>query len=235
MSHHPLADGRTVVIVQPSYLPWLGYFAQMWRSDVFVIYDDVQYDKHGWRNRNRIKTPQGSQWLTVPVLHHGKGRPLISEVQIDNRQPWARRHLQAISQNYSKAPYFADYVPRFTEVLSRDWTRLVELDVAFLQILCDMLGLRRDVIRASSLGIEGAGAERLVDICRHLGAARFFEGAAGQDYIDSSLFTAAGITLEYQDYRHPVYPQLHGEFVSHLSVVDLLFNVGPQSLETLAQ
>lgn len=235
MSRHPSAGGRTVVIVQPSYLPWLGYFAQMWRSDIFIIYDDVQYDKHGWRNRNRIKTPQGSQWLTVPVLHHGKGRPLISEVQIDNTQPWSRRHLQAISQNYRKAPYFADYIGRFTELLAKDWTHLLELDVAFLQILCDMLGLRRDVIRASTLGIEGAGAERLVEICRHLGAGRFFEGAAGQDYIDSSLFAAAGITLEYQDYRHPVYPQLHGEFVSHLSVVDLLFNVGPQSLETLAQ
>lgn len=227
--------GRTAVILQPSYLPWSGYFAQMWRSEVFVLYDEVQYDKHGWRNRNRIKTPQGAQWLTVPVRLHGQGKPPVSEVRIDNTQPWARRHIQSLSQNYRKAPYYGDYIGPLVTLLARDWTHLVELDAAMLELLCELLGLHRQVVRASSLDIGGQGAERLIRICRHLGAQRFFEGAAGRDYIDPAMFAAAGITLEYQDYVHPVYPQLHGEFVSHLSVVDLLFNVGPDSLATLAQ
>jgi hypothetical protein len=228
-------QGPVTVVLQPSYLPWLGYLAQMARSDVFVLYDDVQYDKHSWRNRNRIKTPQGEQWLTVPVRHRGQNWPTSREIRIDGQQDWARKHLQALRQNYARAPYFKDYAGLFESLLARRWDFLIDLNVAALSALADALGLRRDVRFSSELAVPGRGTERLVDICRRLGAGVFFEGAAGRDYIDESLFAAAGVRLEYQDYKHPVYPQLHGEFLPYLSVVDLLFNCGPASLEVLAQ
>jgi len=226
-------SGRTAVILQPSYLPWLGYFAQFHRSDVFVIYDDVQYDKHSWRNRNRIKTPQGPQWLTVPVCTTGQGWPSNRDVAIDNKQPWRKKHLQSLRQNYARAPYFAGYASLFEEIYEREWGHLFDLNVACFTALARALGIEREVRLSSELGVPGAGVDRLIGICQCLGADHFYEGAAGRDYIDDSVFAAAGITLEYQDYRHPSYAQQHGEFVPFLSVVDLLFNCEPQSLEVL--
>jgi len=167
-----------VVILQPSYLPWLGYFDQLHKSDVFVLYDDVQYDKHGWRNRNRIKTPAGAQWLTVPVLTHGQGKPTNREIRIDDRQPWGRKHLQALRVNYAQAPAFAEVVERLEPVLLRSWERLFELNHALLEAVCDLLALRRDIRLSSQLGIPGAQTERLIAICRALGADRYLTGDA---------------------------------------------------------
>lgn len=226
---------RTVVVLQPSYLPWLGYFAQMAHSDVFVVYDDVQYDKHSWRNRNRIKTAQGVQWITVPVSVHGKNKPLVRDVTIDNRQNWRRKHLESLRQNYSRAPYFAQYIDIFEELYAREWTLLVDLNHAFLMALCGALGLDREIRFSSELDIPGTNVERLIRICQFFGADCFYEGAAGRDYINDSQFGAAGLKIEYQDYRHPEYPQFHGAFEPFLSVVDLLFHCGPRSLEILAQ
>lgn len=224
---------RVAVILQPSYLPWLGYFAQLHQSDVFVVYDDVQFDKHGWRNRNRIKTAQGAQWLTVPVCTHGKNHPANSEVLIDNTQPWRKKHLDSIRQSYARAPYVRDYLGIFEEIYSREWLRLLDLNMAFFRGLSDALGLRREILFASELDVQGDPVSRLIDICRKVGASHFFEGASGKDYIDGDRFADAGVTLEYQNYQHPVYPQLHGPFLPFLSIVDLLFNCGPRSLEIL--
>jgi hypothetical protein len=223
------------VILQPSYLPWLGYFAQMHRSDVFVLYDDVQYDKHSWRNRNRVKTPQGAQWLTVPVLTKGQNWPTNREVLIDNKQDWAKKHLQSLRQNYARAAYFKPTINWFEEIYSRPWERLFDLNLACFNVLCEALGVRREIRLSSKLGVDGSNVHRLIGICQRVGANAFYEGAAGRDYIDDSVFAAVGIEISYQDYRHPVYPQLHGEFTPFLSVVDLLFNCGPRSLEILVQ
>jgi len=222
-----------VVILQPSYLPWLGYFDQLHKSDVFVLYDDVQYDKHGWRNRNRIKTPAGAQWLTVPVLTHGQGKPTNREIRIDDRQAWGRKHLQALRVNYAKAPAFAEVVKRLEPVLLRSWERLFDLNHAILEAVCDLLALRRDIRLSSQLGIPGAQTERLIAICRALGADRYLTGDAAGDYLDERQFADNGIQVEYHRYRHPVYRQLHGEFVPHLSVVDVLMNYGRESLKIL--
>jgi hypothetical protein len=235
IAEHAAIKPRTAVILQPSYLPWLGYFAQIQRCDVFVVYDDVQYDKHSWRNRNRIKTAQGVQWLTVPVATHGKNKPLVRDVRIANEQDWRRKHLSSIRQQYAKAPFFDRYIGVFEDLYAREWTRLLELNHAFLLALCGALGLERDTRFSSDLAVPGASAERLIGICRTLGAACFYEGAAGRDYIDNNTFVAAGLTIQYQDYRHPEYPQLHGPFQPFLSVIDLLFNCGPDSLEILTQ
>lgn len=224
---------RTIVILQPGYLPWLGFFDQMYKSDLFVVYDDVQFDKEGWRNRNRIKTAQGWTWVTVPVLLSGKDKPLVKDVLIDNKKNWPRKHLQTIRQNYSKAPFFEKYFSLFEDIYVQSWKYLIDLDMALIRLIMSQLGLERDLVFSSKLGIAGESTERLVAICKHLGATRFYEGAAGQDYLDESLFEAQNITVDYQDYDHPVYEQRYGEFVPYLSVIDLLFNHGEDSLDIL--
>ena len=221
-------------ILQPGYLPWLGFFEQLYRSDVFVLYDDVQYDKNGWRNRNRIKTANGIQWLTVPVQASLSGQTLIHQVRIDQSVNWARKHLLSISQSYAKAPFYQEYLPLFEEAYSRPWDHLIDLDLHFITKLAQALGLdTRKLVLSSTLDIEGDTIGRLIKICRKFGADVFYEGAAGRDYIDTAAFAAAGVTVRFQDYHHPAYRQLHEGFTPYLSVIDLLFNHGPESLAIL--
>ena len=226
----------TLVVLQPGYLPWLGFFDQMRRSDVFVYYDDVQFDKHGWRNRNRVKAPDGApHWLTVPVLHSGRNWPAILEVEIDNRTPWARKHVGTLRQFYGKAPHLDRYLPALEELLERRWTLLVDLDLAVTGLICGWLGLMRPTFRASAVGVGGKQSERLLALCQHVGARRYLSGDAAKDYLDTELFARHGIEVEWQDYLHPVYPQQHGAFVPYLSIVDLLFNCGEESTSILGR
>jgi len=221
-------------ILQPGYLPWLGFFEQMYKSDVFVIYEDVQYDKHGWRNRNRIKTANGVQWLTVPILVKFEEHPLISEVEVDNKQNWRKKHLSAIQQSYSKAPFYKEYADIFEEAYSRDWEYLIDIDMYFITKLSECLGMgSKKIIRSSTLDATGDRVERLVNICKMFKADTFYEGAAGRNYLDEKHFAGHGIRLEFQDYKHPIYNQLYGDFVPYLSVIDLLFNHGEESLAIL--
>lgn len=221
-------------ILQPGYLPWLGFFEQMYKSDVFVIYEDVQYDKHGWRNRNRIKTANGVQWLTVPILVKFEEHPLISEVEVDNKQNWRKKHLSAIQQSYSKAPFYKEYAGIFEEAYSRDWEYLIDIDMYFITKLSECLGMgSKKIIRSSTLDATGDRVERLVNMCKMFKADTFYEGAAGRKYLDEKHFAGHGIRLEFQDYKHPVYNQLYGDFVPYLSVIDLLFNHGEESLAIL--
>ncbi len=225
----------TLVVLQPGYLPWLGFFDQMRRSDVFVYYDDVQFDKHGWRNRNRVKSAKGPVWLSVPVLHSGAGPLRIDEVAIDGRQNWARKHVETVRQLYARAPHVKRYLPELEDLLlGRTWEKLVDLDLAAAALMCGWLGLERRIVRSSELAIDGGKSERLLNLCRHFGADRYLSGNAAQDYLDVDLFQAAGVAVEWQDYTAPVYPQQHGEFVPYLSVLDLILNVGPGSLDVIA-
>lgn len=220
---------RTIVILQPGYLPWLGFFDQLRRSDVFVYYDDVQYDKHGWRNRNRIKTQSGPLWLTVPVRHSGLGLPRIVDVEIDGRAPWARKHIASIRQAYAGAAFLRRYLPELEELLQRPWQRLLDLDLAVAAAMARWLGLSRRIERSSELGIGGERSERLVAICRRFGAAKYVSGDAARDYLDIGLFEQHGIQVEWQRFTHPVYRQLHGDFVPYLSALDLILNYGDES------
>lgn len=218
-------------ILQPGYLPWLGFFEQIAYSDVFVIYDDVQYDKEGWRNRNRIKTAQGIQWLTVPVLVKLSDAPLIYDVKIDPKSNWPKKHWRALELNYRKAPFYKKYIDIFAEAYSKEWQSLVDLDLSLISALMACLGLQnKPLFRSSMLNVDGERLERLARICQHFHADTFYEGAAGKNYIDEQYFRTHGITVEYQNYQHPVYNQLYGDFVPYLSVVDLLFNHGEESL-----
>jgi hypothetical protein len=219
----------TLVVLQPSYLPWLGYFDQMSKADVFVWYDDVQFDKHGWRNRNRIKGPKGPLWLTVPVRHKGRTLQSINAVEIDNEKPWRRKHLLSVEQLYARAPFYAAAMPRFADILNQQSERLVDLCIATTEQLAIEFAIATPRHRASQLGVEGDRNGRLINLCRHFKATRYISGDAARDYLDIDQFSAAGIEVVWHSYQHPKYPQLHGDFVPYLSAFDLLLNVGPQA------
>lgn len=221
---------RTIGILQPAYLPWLGFFEQMARSDVFVLYDDVPYNTGSWRNRNRIRTPEGWIWLTVPVLTKGRSGQRIDETEV-KANGWQDKHLRSIRAAYAKAAYFAELMPTLEALLSQDWRLLAELDIALIGWMRERLGIRTEVLRSSALNLPFSGRnQRLIDICRHLGANVFYEGAAGSAYIETEKFAAAGVEVVYQSYAHPEYPQLHRPFVPYLSALDALMCLGPETV-----
>jgi WbqC-like protein family len=218
---------------QPVYLPWLGLFHKISLADRFVSFDRVQYLPKDWNNRNRVKTANGPIWLSVPVHKHGHRDKPLAEIEIDNRTPWQRKHLRSLEHGYAKAPHFGEYRDFFEDVYSREWTHLAALDDHMLRWFLDTLGIDVAFERASDHDFRGAKSELVLDMCRTLGAERYVFGAHGRDYADVDAFAAAGIEVVFQDYRHPVYPQLHGDFEPYLSIVDLLFNCGDASLEIL--
>ncbi|HUI88478.1 MAG TPA: WbqC family protein [Anaerolineales bacterium] len=218
-----------VVILQPSYIPWRGYFDLIRRADLFIFYDDVQYDKHGWRNRNQIKTAQGKQWLTIPVHSAGvtQGIP-IKEVKIDQGKPWAKNHLKALTISYSKAPCFKKCLPLLESFYGRSDEFIADFTIDTTMTLARELGSSATrFMRSSELdGIDGQKTDRLIQILRQVGATHYISGPSAQDYIESEKFAAANITLEYMTYDYPPYPQLYPPYDPFVSVLDLLFMVG---------
>lgn len=225
------------VILQPSYVPWRGYFDQIRRADTFIFYDDVQYDKHGWRNRNQIKTAQGRRWLTIPVHSAGatSGMP-IKEVRIDESKPWARSHLKALTIAYSKAPFFRDLAPLLDSIYSRRDVFLADFTIQTTIQLARELGIQHArFVRASELqGIAGRKTERLIQILKHVGATHYISGPSAREYIEGSAFADAGITLEFMRYDYPDYPQLYPPFDPNVSILDLLFMTGARAGEYIA-
>jgi hypothetical protein len=218
---------------QPQYLPWLGYFDKMDRAGLFIMLDTVQFKKNEWQNRNRIRTSQGWQWLTVPVLHDFGQK--IQEVRIDSRGDWRRKHWEALRQNYRKAPFFGMLAPALERVYSRPRESLSALNVETCMVLREALGITTPVVMAGEYAACEDPSGRLVDLCRAAGADTYLAGAGGAGYMDMEVFARAGVRVVFQEYSHPVYRQVHGEFVSHLSALDLLFNCGPESLGILRQ
>lgn len=223
------------VILQPGYLPWIGYFEQMNRAEIFVHATNLQYTRQDWRSRNRIKTRKGWQWLTVPVKSKGQYYVPINEIRINNDIPWAKGHMNLLRENYREAPYFSDYVPFFEDTYTRRWDLLVDLDIHIINYLRDVLGINVRTVDIVDLDLgEEDRNTRIIKTCQRLGAATYLSGTAARDYIKPELFEEAKINLEFQDYVHPVYPQLHGPFIPYMSVIDLLFNCGPRSLTILS-
>jgi hypothetical protein len=223
----------TLVALQPSYLPWLGYFDQLQQADIFIHLDDVQFDKHGWRNRNRLLGPRGAVWLTVPIRHSGRSGQRILDVEIDDRQNWRRKHLSSVQQFYARAPYLGPTLPALEAVLNRPWQRLIGLNLAVIDWLAAELGVHTPRHRSSELGLGGERNDRLINLCRHFGATKYLSGDAAHEYLDTERFAAEGIEVVWQKYVHPTYSQLHGDFVPYLSVLDLILNEGPRALEVL--
>jgi len=221
----------TGVILQPSYIPWRGVFDLIHDADVFVFYDDVQYDKHGWRNRNRIKTAQGSQWLTIPINAKGnvEGGLLVKDARI--AQPdFAKKHLGSLRQSYGKTPFFKQYIGIFEEITSKKHELLADLTIELTIALARALGLEKTRFeRSSLLGVSGGKTERLARIMQHVGCDRYISGPAAKDYIEPELFSAAGVTLDYKAYAYPEYEQLYPPFDPQVTVLDLLFMKGPEA------
>jgi hypothetical protein len=217
------------VILQPSYIPWRGYFDQIRRADLFIFYDDVQYDKHGWRNRNQIKTAHGKQWLTIPVHSSGvtQGVP-IKAVKIDQSKPWAKNHLKTLTVSYSKAPCFKQYLPLLESFYERRDEFIADFTVETTMTLARELGNSHTrFMRSSELdGIAGEKTDRLIQVLKRVGATHYISGPSAQDYIETEKFAAADITLEYMRYDYPEYPQLYPPYDPFVSVLDLLFMVG---------
>ena len=218
-------------IHQPQYLPWLGYFDKISKADVFVILDNVQYKKNEWQNRNRIKTGNGWQWLTVPVQYRFPEK--INQVRINGMVDWTRKHLNALVLNYSKAPYFRKYMAFFEDVFSRKWDYLIDINVCFIEFLVKSLGINTKTEMASKLSLREDPTERLIDICKEVGAEIYLAGQGGSNYMDTERFEKDNIKVVFQDFQHPYYNQLFGDFEPCLSVIDLIFNHGESSLQVL--
>lgn len=227
---------RTVVVVQPSYVPWRGYFDLIRRSDTFVFYDDVQYDKHGWRNRNQIKTPAGLQWLTIPTHSRGnvERHVPINSIEIDNRSDWRRKHLESIRHAYRRAPHFESTFAFLSEAFACEHTLLADFTIELTTRIAQQLGLNPRFLRSSDMLLSGAKTERLIATLVHAGATHYVSGPSAKAYIEPERFRAAGITLEYIDYSYVPYPQLHGDFAPFVSIIDLMMMAGSEAGELIA-
>lgn len=224
-----------ISILQLSYLPWLGFFEQMHRSDQFVLYDDVQFTRRDWRNRNRIRVQEGSAWLTVPVIQKNKYKQSLIDVKIDNSVSWKRKHLETIRCHYSKTPFFDLYFPWCEKIFNGEWSYLLDLSLETIQYLKQELKINTPLLRSSELVESGNKTKRLISICKELKATHYLSGESARNYIIDSEFSRQNIKLEYQEYQHPEYPQRYDGFVPFLSTIDLLFNCGEKSLEILKQ
>lgn len=217
---------------QPQYLPWLGYFDKIYRADIFVLLDNVQFKKNEWQNRNRVKTAQGSQWLTVPVRY--KYPQLINQVKINNKDKWQHRQRQTVISNYKKAPYWYLLEEFFEEIFSLKWQYISQLNIHVVKKLAGLLGITRSLYVASELGeFPEDPDDRLIALTRHFGADTYLAGGGGREYMNMEKYAESGIEVIFQEYEHPVYDQLFGDFKPFMSVVDLIYNHGRASLEIL--
>lgn len=222
------------VILQPSYIPWRGYFHQIYLADVFVFYDDVQYDKRGWRNRNRIKTHAGPRWLTIPV--HSKGSQTeqtpINSIRINWDQPWNSQHWQTLRQAYSKAPHFEQYAPLLESFYTQRPELLADFAIDLTVALARTLGITgTEFLRSSSLAVTGSKTDRLLNLLHLLGASEYISGPAARAYLEEDQFRASGITLTYMSHDYPGYPQLYPPYDPQVSILDLLFMAGDEALQ----
>ncbi len=219
----------SIAVLQPSYLPWIGYFEQIERVDDFIFYDDVQYTKNDWRNRNRIKHAGGTMWLSVPVRDpFGKA---INSVEIDNTKPWRRKHLNALGSNYRRCTFFEEVYPLVEQAFIKNHDKLSALNVDIITNIMAYLQINTSVHLASQLNVGGDKNSRLINLCRHFEARTYYSGAAAREYLECEAFENAGIDVVFQSFEHRPYTQQFGDFVPYLSIIDLLFNHGRASLE----
>jgi len=199
---------------------------------VFVFYDCVQYDDRGWRNRNKVKTAQGEQWLTVPVNSKGCQtlKTPIVDIPIVWDTAWPEKHLKTLQLNYGKAPFFRENRLFLEEIYGRHDEKLADFTCATTELIARKLGIdHTNFLRSSQLPAEGSKTDRLLSILVHLGATHYISGPSARDYIERDKFDAAGISLEFMTYDYPEYPQINGAFAPQVSVLDLLFNAGPEA------
>ena len=218
---------KKVAILQSNYIPWKGYFDMIAAVDEFILYDDMQYTRRDWRNRNQIKTPQGVQWLTVPVQVKGKYDQKIKNTLIDGAD-WAIAHWKALAQNYRSAPHF-DEVAIWLEPLyvAESYNHISQLNRRFIEVICHYLDIKTVISNSWDYTLLDAKTERLADLCRQAGGTEYLSGPAAKDYIEESIFSVYDIKLAWFDYSgYLEYPQLWGDFTHGVTILDLLFNCG---------
>lgn len=221
--------GKKVAILQSNYIPWKGYFDIIGMVDEFIVYDEVQYTKNDWRNRNKIKTPSGVQWLTIPVSHKTLSQK-ISETEVSFTN-WGKKNWNSIMSNYAKAPYFRSLSEPFQQFYSTSqYTKLSEINLWLINHVCSVLEIDTKIVDSKNYELGGDPTERLVSICKQADAKIYLSGPAAKNYIRDNLFAEEGISIEWMDYtNYPVYPQLYPPFSHEVSIIDLIFNAGPMS------
>jgi hypothetical protein len=224
-----------IAISQPTYLPWIGYFDLIDQVDAFVLLEDVQFEKQSWQQRNRIKTPTGLQWLTVPVMFRGRLGQLIKDVEIRDVEFW-RSHCRAIELNYRRTPFFEAYFDALTSHLTGTGsTRLVDLNVRLIEWFMDLLGIKTRLVCSSEVRLTGKRTELLANICRSLSATQYLSplGSAAYLLAEEGMLLGQGIDVVFHNYNHPTYGQLFPPFLPYASILDLIFNEGDRSLEII--
>ena len=218
---------------QPVYLPWLGLFHKIALADKFVFFNQVQYLPKDWMNRNKIKSASGEILLTVPVLRKGHREKKNNEIEINNETNWQQKHLKTITMNYKKAPYYETYIQFFEEIYTKQWQYLADLNEYMLRWFLKELNINTEFLKASDFDFQGTKSELVLDMCKKIDVSMYIFGALGRDYAQIDEFKKVGIDIVFQDYNHPTYKQLYGNFTSNLSIIDLLFNCGPDSYKII--
>lgn len=223
-----------VTIMQPAYLPWLGYFHRIALSDLFIILDHVQIDRNsktGFAHRNKVRTRHGWCWLTVPLATKGKyGDLALNRVEIAGDQGWAEKHWATLRHNYGKAPFFGAHAAAVEAWYRRSWERLADLARETLRDQMEALGLRVPVRFSSEMDVSSSKDDLILELCQQVGATTYISGPFGRDYLRPEVFDRAGIRLAFHDYVHPTYKQAHPGFEPYMAALDLLLNHGPESL-----
>ncbi len=225
---------KVVAIHQPEYLPWLGFFKKMMNVELFVFLDDVQFRKKGWQNRNRIRINDGTTLLSIPV--HTHSYPKINEVTIDNEKKWSIRHKKSILYNYARAPYFDEIKDFIESIFEKKFQYLVDLNTEIIKFIMNELEIKSKIVFSSELEISKKGSDRVIDICKAVGADHYITGTF---WAESNLrveeFKKSNIDIEFQKFQHPIYKQIHGEFIPEMSIIDLLFNEGRKEAKKILQ
>ena len=220
---------KVVAIQQPEHLPWIGFFDKMAHCDSYVYLDNVQFKKRYFENRNRIRTPEGSCWVTVPVYTKGSYHQKICDVLIDNEQEWRRKYLGTIKQAYARATGYGEYMPILSSIIEQPHKKLVELNIALIEWLRKCFSIGTSVITASGIRVyDETGSDLILAICKDCDATIYVSGPDGRNYLNHGAFAREGVRVVYHDYQHPQYQQLASPFVSHMSALDLLMNCGKE-------
>jgi hypothetical protein len=217
-----------VGVIQSSFIPWRGYFDFLASVDLFIFLDDVQYTAQNWRNRNQIKTSKGIEWLTVPVRHESLSQ-LITETLIIKNTNWQKKHLTAWTSNYRSTPYFDVIMELITGIRNEKFNTISELNIGLIGSISEYLEISTPTILSKEICLKGKGTERLINLLTEVGANTYLSGPSADQYLNKDLFKKAGISLEYKSYDYLPYPQLWGEFVGNVSVLDVIANCGPDA------
>lgn len=225
-----------LTIHQPEHLPWCGYFNKMSMADTYLLYDDVQFEKNNFQNRNRIMGTNGAQWINVPVNLSGHTKDKINEITIANQSnpKWAKKYLTTLQCSYSRYPFYDEFMPFFDELLNSNHDNLCDLNLKIIYYLAGVLDIKPKFMKSSNVEREGKKNDQILSICKNLNADTYIAGASGKNYLDEKAFINAGIKVIYQDFKHPIYSQFKKEeFTPYLSVIDMLFNIGKEEAREL--